>query len=72
MEPPLRVDASGVVEDPVEDGVSQGGVADNVVRVLDDELEGEDGSSVCVAIVAKTVISLVHQSLSNHPLQEVS
>ena len=41
----------GVVEDPVEDGVSEGGVADNVVPVFDGELGGENGSSAGVAIV---------------------
>jgi len=34
-----------VVEQAVEDGVSEGGVTDNVVPVLDGELGGEDGSS---------------------------
>jgi hypothetical protein len=41
----------GVVEDPVEDGVSEGGLADDGVPVLDGELGGEDGSSAGVAIV---------------------
>ena len=41
----------GVVEDPVEDGVPEGGVADDIVPVVDGELGGEDGSAAGVAVV---------------------
>ena len=41
----------GVVEQPVEDGVSEGGVADDIVLVLDGELGGEDGAASGIAIV---------------------
>lgn len=41
----------GVVEDPVENGVPEGGIADDVVPVFDGELGGEDGSAPGVAVV---------------------
>ena len=41
----------GVVEESVEDGVSEGGVADDIVPVLDGELGGEDGAAAGVAVV---------------------
>lgn len=34
----------GVVEQLVEDGVPEGGVADGIVPVLDGELRGDDGN----------------------------
>ena len=55
VEPPhgtaLEGDPVGVVEDPVEDGVPEGGVANDIVPVLDGELGGEDGSAAGVAVV---------------------
>ena len=41
----------GVVEKAVEDGVSEGGVADDIVPVLDGDLGGEDGPTAGVAVV---------------------
>ena len=41
----------GVVEEAVEDGVSEGGVADDSVPVLDGELGGEDGPTAGIAVV---------------------
>ena len=49
MEPPLRVMRWPLLRDPAEDGVSEGGVADDVVPALDGELGGEDGSAAGVA-----------------------
>ena len=40
-----------VIENPVEDGVPEGGVADDVAPVLDGELGGDDGSAADVAVV---------------------
>lgn len=54
----------GVVEQSVEDGVSEGGVADDIVPVLDGELGGEDGAAAGVAIVAdfgQILVALVRQ-----------
>ena len=47
----LEGDAMSVVEEAVEDGVSEGGVADDIVPVLDGELGREDGAAAGVAIV---------------------
>ena len=47
----LEGDAVGIVEDPAEDGVPEGGVANDIVPVLDGELGGEDGSTAGVAVV---------------------
>ena len=33
----------GVVDEPVENGVSQSGVADGLVPMIDGELAGDDG-----------------------------
>ena len=46
IEPPLRVMRWGVVEEAVEDGVS-----DDIVPVLDGDLGGEDGPTAGVAVV---------------------
>ena len=40
-----------IAKDPVEDGVPEGGIADNVMPVLDGELANEDGSAAGVAVV---------------------
>ncbi len=49
VEPPhgatLAGDAVGVVEEPVEDGVAEGGIADDVVPVVDGDLAGEQGAA---------------------------
>ena len=50
MDPPLRV-IRWAFEEAVEDGVSEGGVADDIVPVFDGELAGQDGSAPCIAIV---------------------
>ena len=45
MEAPSRVMRCAYVEEPVQDGVAEGGVTDEVVPVLDGELAGEDGAT---------------------------
>ena len=47
----LEGDAVSVVEDAVEDGVSEGGVAADIVPVLDGELGTEDGAVPGVKVV---------------------
>ena len=76
VEPPPRAalegDAVSVIEDPVEDGVPEGGVAAEVVPVLDGELGGEDGSAVGVAVVEdfeQVVTALIRQG-SDFPVVE--
>ena len=51
IEPPLRVMRWALLRTPVEDGVPEGGVADDVVPVLGGELGGDDASVACVAVV---------------------
>ncbi len=41
----------GVVEEPVEDGVAEGGVADDVVPVVDGHLAGEQRAAAGVAVI---------------------
>ena len=41
----------GVVEEAVEDGVAEGGIADDIVPVLDGHLVGEQGAAAGVAVV---------------------
>ena len=40
-----------VVEQPVEDGVAEGGIADDIVPVLDGDLAGEQGATAGIAVV---------------------
>ena len=40
----------GVMDEAIQDGVSQGGIADGVVPVLDRELAGDDGGAAAMAI----------------------
>ena len=46
----LEGDAIGVIE-PVEDGVAEGRVSDEILSVLDGELAGEEGATESVAVV---------------------
>ena len=41
----------GIVEEPVKDGVAEGGVADDIVPVVDGDLAGEQGAAAGVAVV---------------------
>jgi len=41
----------GVVEEAVEDGVAEGGIADDIVPVFDRHLAGEERAAPCVAVV---------------------
>jgi len=41
----------GVVDEPVEDGVGDGGVGDDLVPVIDRQLAGHDGRAAIVPVV---------------------
>ncbi len=41
----------GVVDEPVEDGVGEDGVADDVVPGVDGKLAGDDGGAAAVAVL---------------------
>ncbi len=41
----------GVVEESVQDGVAEGGIADDVVPVVDGDLAGEQRATAGIAIV---------------------
>src|SRR6266478_8627828 len=45
----LELQAMGVVDDPVEDGVGEGGLADQVVPAVDRDLAGDQGGAATVA-----------------------
>ena len=44
-------DAIGVVDEAVEDGVGDGGIADDFVPVVDGHLAGDDGRAALVAVL---------------------
>src|SRR5580765_2589777 len=46
-----QFDAIGVVDDPIEDGVGQGGIADEFVPAIDRKLAGDDQRAGVVAIL---------------------
>ena len=48
---PRQVDAMGVVDEAVEDGVGEGGVADHLVPCVDRHLAGDDGRAPSVAVL---------------------
>src|SRR5438270_675860 len=45
----LELQAMGVVDDPVEDGVGEGRLADQVVPAVDRDLAGDQGGAAAVA-----------------------
>jgi hypothetical protein len=45
----LECEAVGVVDEPVEDGVGDGGIGDDLVPVLNRHLAGDNGRSALVA-----------------------
>ena len=47
----LELEAMGVVDDAVEDGVGDGRLADDVVPSVDGDLAGDEGSAVAVAFL---------------------
>ena len=46
-----QFDAVGVVDDPIEDGVGQGGIADEFVPAIDRKLAGDDQRAGVVAVL---------------------
>jgi hypothetical protein len=46
-----QFDAISVVDDPIEDGVGQGGIADKFVPAIDRKLTGDDQRAGVVAIL---------------------
>ena len=47
----LEGDAVCVIEESVEDGVAEGGVADDIVPVVDGDLAGEQRATAGIAVV---------------------
>jgi len=41
----------GMMDEPIEDGIAEGGVADNVMPVIDRELTGDEGGTSAVAVL---------------------
>ena len=41
----------GMMHEPIEDGIAEGGVADNVMPVIDGELAGDEGGAPTVAVL---------------------
>src|SRR5436190_23436455 len=54
----LEREPVGIVHEPIEDGVGDGGIADDLVPVLDRKLAGDDGRAAPVPVL--------------HDLQEVA
>ena len=61
-----------VIEQPVEDGVAEGGVADDIVPVVDGDLAGEQGAAAGVAVVEdlEEVVSSLSRERSESPVVE--
>ena len=47
----LELEFVGVVDEPVEDGVGEGGVAEQVVPLLDGKLAGDQGGTGGVSVL---------------------
>ena len=47
----LEGDPVCVIEETVEDGVAEGGIADDIVPGLDGDLAGEQGATAGIAVV---------------------
>ena len=47
----FELDTMGVVHKPVEDGIAEGGVADDVVPVVDGQLAGDQGGATSVSVL---------------------
>jgi hypothetical protein len=47
----LECEAVGVVDEPIEDGVGDGRVSDDLVPIFDRHSAGDDGRSALVAII---------------------
>ncbi len=47
----VELDAVGVVDDAIEDGVGQGGIADDLVPALDRQLAGDQQRAGVVAVL---------------------
>ena len=61
-----------VVEQSVEDGVAEGGIADDIVPVFDGDLAGEQGAAAGVAVVEdlEEVVSSLAGERSESPVVE--
>src|SRR6266436_9579036 len=46
-----ELEAMGVVNDPVEDGVGEGWLADQVMPAIDRDLAGDQGGAAAVAVL---------------------
>jgi hypothetical protein len=51
MEGPFRVIFGGVVDESIKDGVGEGSVTDDRMPVIERQLTGQEGGTVCVAIL---------------------
>ena len=62
----------GVVDEPVEDGVGDRGVADHFVPVIDRELAGHDGRAAIVPIVddLQQIATLIMRQRGEPPVVE--
>ena len=47
----LELDAVGVMHEPIEDGVAEGGIADDVMPVIDGKLAGNECSALSVSVL---------------------
>src|SRR5215472_4993754 len=67
-----QFDAIGVVDDPIEDGVGQGGIADKFVPAIDRKLTGDDQRAGVVAILddLQQVALLLGQQRFGSPIVE--
>ena len=52
----------GVVKEPVEDGVAEGGVTDDIVPVVDGDLAGEQRAAAGVAVGSSGTVAVVERA----------
>ena len=52
---PFELDAVGIVEQTIQDGISGGGIADLLMPMGDGELGGQDRGSIVIAILTDLV-----------------
>ena len=69
---PVELEAIGVVHDAVQDGIGEGGLADDLVPGADRELAGDQGRSVGVAVLEdlQQVATLIWAEAVRSPVVE--
>ncbi|MBB4383660.1 hypothetical protein GGD61_008365 [Bradyrhizobium sp. SBR1B] len=67
-----KLDAVGIVDEAIEDGVGDGWVADEVVPVIDGDLTGDEGRAAGVSVLddLEEIAALLVAELLRPPIVE--